>query len=202
LYIGDEHRKLSYYDQKMPLNNANNYQYHAKVYMGSHKQEMSFVLDTGSSWMWVPGYECPRKECSGTKYTDFMSKTFRGTNRKMDLKYGIGYLEGRISQDSVALRKEETVKGGKKSTAQNVDFLNVYHAQDLKGLVADGLIGMAPRPPPGHPADIFVNELYTQGVISRNIFSMYLGDIYKGQESMAWFGGYDPSFVRKFEGYS
>ena len=77
---------------------------------------MSFVLDTGSSWMWVPGYECPPKECSGTKYMDFMSSTFRGTNRKMDLKYGIGYLEGRISQDSVSLTKDPE-KSGKKSIA-------------------------------------------------------------------------------------
>jgi len=138
---------------------------------------MSFVLDTGSAWMWVPGFECKKKECSGRKYKNFLSKTFRSSSRKMDLRYGVGYLEGHVSQDQVSLVKQPTSVN---QLAQKIDFLNVFHARELHGLVSDGLIGMAPHPPPNHPADIFVNELYSQGVIKRNVFTLYFGNVYEG----------------------
>jgi hypothetical protein len=50
----------------------------------------------------------------------------------------------------------------------------VYHAQDLDSIVADGLVGLAPNSPNDHPNPTFVTTLYDQGVIGRNMFSLYL----------------------------
>ena len=118
---------------------------------------MTFVLDTGSAWMWVPGFECSLKECSGSRYKNFRSSTYRASRRKMDLRYGVGYLEGHVSTDQVSLVAAPETE---RQVAGRIDFLNVYHASELHGLVSDGLIGMAPSAPPNHPADIFVKELH------------------------------------------
>jgi hypothetical protein len=118
---------------------------------------MSFVVDTGSAWMWVPSSSCPQEECTGARYDYESSNTFVTTNRTMDVNYGWGYLEGHISKDQVTLSPRPA---SDKDIARQIDFLNVFHAKDLAGIVSDGLLGMAPAPPLGHPADIFVNELF------------------------------------------
>ena len=41
------------------VENAGNYAYMSKFYIGSNRQEVNLVLDTGSSMMWVQGSECP-----------------------------------------------------------------------------------------------------------------------------------------------
>jgi hypothetical protein len=61
---------------------------------------------------------------------------------------------------------------------------------------------MAPRAPPGHKADSIVTELWKQGAIGKSMFSMYLGDLRKQQDSKIWFGGWDNSFIRSFNGIS
>ena len=70
------------------------------MYLGSQRQEMSFILDTGSSWLWVPGEACPNpSQCNGDVYKNSLSSTFVETNLVYDITYGIGYIEGHISSD-------------------------------------------------------------------------------------------------------
>lgn len=67
-------------------------------------QELSFILDTGSAWLWVPGEACPNpQQCSGTVYLNSKSETYVNTKEVVDITYGVGYLEGHISTDQVAL---------------------------------------------------------------------------------------------------
>jgi hypothetical protein len=75
----------------------------------------------------------------------------------IDVNYGWGYLEGHISKDQVTLSPRPA---SEKEIARQIDFLNVFHARELHGLVSDGLLGLTLAPPSGHPADIFVNELF------------------------------------------
>ena len=99
------------------------------------------------------------------------------------------------------------------SVAKRIDFLNVFHSRDLKGLVADGLLGLGPKSSPKQPSETFVEELKRQGVITESTYSMYLSDfdkelaceeLEKGEvieclkrmKSKVWFGGYDASFIR------
>jgi hypothetical protein len=37
---------------------------------------------------------------------------------------------------------------------------------NLTGLVADGLLGLAPKAPPNYPARTLLEEMYAQGVIT------------------------------------
>ena len=47
-------RRLNGYDFEKNIHNKFNFQYFATFYIGSHMQEMDFILDTGSSWTWIP----------------------------------------------------------------------------------------------------------------------------------------------------
>ncbi len=60
---------------------------------------MTFILDTGSPWMWVPGQKCPRTECKRQLYNSHLSDTFDGTDKRITIRYGMGYIEGHYSSD-------------------------------------------------------------------------------------------------------
>ena len=138
---------------------------------------MSFILDTGSAWMWMPSAKCPQEECTGERFNATMSESFQDMNQTKKMKYGNGYLEGDICQDQVTLTESPPDES---RIPKNVDFLSVYHAQNLSNIVSDGLVGLAPAVPPGAPApDLFINELYNKASIGLNMFSMYLGDVHK-----------------------
>ena len=46
---------------------------------------------------------------------------------------------------------------------------------------------------------MLVNRLYNQGVITKPMFSLFFSRDDDNQ-SLIWFGGYDHSFIRKFDG--
>ena len=39
---------------------VDDFQYKGTLYMGSQKQAMTFIFDTGSSWLWIPSDACPK----------------------------------------------------------------------------------------------------------------------------------------------
>jgi len=79
--------------------------------------------------------------------------------------------------------------------AQKVYFLNVYRAQELSTLVADGLLGLGPGPPPDVPTYVtLVDAVHREGMIPKNMYSLYLTTTDK--DSKIWFGGYDHDFIR------
>ena len=86
---------------------------------------MSFILDTGSAWMWLPSAKCPVDECRGERFNASMSETFKDMNQTKKMKYGSGYLEGDICQDQVTLTESPPADF---RIPKNVDFLSVYHA--------------------------------------------------------------------------
>jgi len=40
------------------LNNLQDMQYSITLYVGSAKKQMTFIIDTGSSWLWIPSSTC------------------------------------------------------------------------------------------------------------------------------------------------
>ena len=53
-------------NHNLPLSNYYNYYYYGTVYMGSEKEEVSTVWDTGSDWSVVEVYNCAG--CNGSTY--------------------------------------------------------------------------------------------------------------------------------------
>ena len=66
----------------------------------------------------------------------------------------------------------------------------------FKGVKLDGMVGLAP----GIRSTVkegFVQDLYNQRTIRKNMFSLHIGD-----ESFISFGGFDHSFLRTLKGNS
>ena len=77
------------------VDNAGNYAYMSSFYIGSNRQEMKLVLDTGSSVMWVQGSECPNPtECTGLSFDSSQSNTFTASVTTEEITYGMGKIEG------------------------------------------------------------------------------------------------------------
>lgn len=151
---------------------------------------MQLIIDTGSSWTWLVGDDCPTWQCTGVEFESGKSDTFKATRKKYDITYGKGYVEGLISQDQMSLLSNPT----KYDIISQVDFLLIYLARDLASLKADGLLGLAPNAPSDHPYETLVTDMHRQKMIEKNLFSLYLGRT--DEQSKIWIGGYDSSYVR------
>jgi len=125
------------------------------------------------------------------------SKTYRQSKRSpVKIQYGKGAVVGKLAEDQISFVKNVRARS---QIAEKMHFLNIYRAQDVYGLVSDGLIGLSPKANPRQPSDIFVHELYQQNVVGTSMFAFYLGykDKNSEQKSMAWFGGYSTNWIKK-----
>lgn len=55
------------------------------------------------------------------------------------MKYGSGTIEGWVVNDDISITSDQ------KTMATDVNFINVYAAQDLHILESDGLLGLSPK---------------------------------------------------------
>ena len=64
---------------------------------------MTFIFDTGSSWLWVNTDKCPTTECSGERYHYSKSSEYAETTTEEKIVYGKGQVDGMIASDTVSL---------------------------------------------------------------------------------------------------
>ena len=110
------------FDFDKNIHNKFNFQYFATFYVGSHLQEMDFILDTGSSWTWIPDQDCPADQCKRRHYEYSKSHGFRSHKEVKEVYYGIGYIRGEIVNDDIAIDTSG------KTFARDVNFLSVKQA--------------------------------------------------------------------------
>ena len=82
------------------------------------------------------------------------------------IKYGKGKVTGQLSTDQVSFGKTK---------AEAIPFLYTTQVTGFDHMMLDGMLGLAP----GIGMTInegFVAELYKQGTIRKNMFSLYFGD--------------------------
>jgi len=72
------------------------------MYVGSNKQPLDVIFDTGSNWFWVQSSECDN--CPHPVSFDHRaSNSFVKSNRDITLTYGSGSCSGPVVQDHVCL---------------------------------------------------------------------------------------------------
>lgn len=172
--------------------NGNTY-YYMPLYMGSNRQPLNFLVDSGSAWLWVSSNECGK--CTGgainrggvaEKFRGLESQSFRKTNRRKRVDYMMGYVQGEIVTDEVSI----TPNGNKeRHMAEGTEFI---YADDVgepfNSMRAEGVLGLGPRAKKVRdlynadgtenverkdPAP-FVAHLYKKKAIARNMFSIML----------------------------
>jgi cathepsin D len=97
---------------------------------------MTFIFDTGSSWIWVPSTVCTG--CKKARFNTSSTKNLTRTNKTYSITYGIGSVYGNLSTDFVSLSSNGS------SNASATKFLLVTNATNLTDMMSDGVVGLSP----------------------------------------------------------
>ena len=89
--MSKEQRDLGSYEKSLNIENSFDFQYYGTLYMGSEKQPLTFIFDTGSAWLWIPTDACPKEQCTGNRFHYGTSTTYTPyEDEKHTVTYGNG----------------------------------------------------------------------------------------------------------------
>ncbi|RMZ85494.1 hypothetical protein DV737_g858, partial [Chaetothyriales sp. CBS 132003] len=155
---------------RVPVENYLNSQYFSTISLGTPAQEFKVVLDTGSSNLWVPS----------------SSSTYQENGSDFSITYGSGQVSGFISQDTLVIGD---------LSIENQLFGEVTSEPGLTFAFGkfDGILGLGyERIAVNHISPPFYNML-DQRLLDEPVFAFYLGSTNDGTDSVATFGGIDPT---------
>jgi hypothetical protein len=152
---------------EIDLINYRNTHYIGYLAIGTPPKNFTFIIDTGSNWLWVPSSSC--KTCHDSKKFDSAkSSSYKSSEEIQELTYDDGFVKGNVSTDAVYI-------GDPPLIALNQTFLLVEEERDLDKLKADGIIGLGLQgTQDGHST--FIESLKTQKIIKKALFSIYLSN--------------------------
>lgn len=175
----------------VPLTNYANAQYFAEIGLGTPPQTFKVVLDTGSSNLWVPSYQCSSIACYlHEKYDSANSITYKPNGTDFSIQYGSGSVEGFLSEDVLelaGLQIKDQVFG---ETTSEPGLAFAFGKFDgILGLGYDSISVQHTVPP--------VYNAINQGLLDEPKFAFHLGNDGESSGGTATFGGVDESL---FEG--
>jgi hypothetical protein len=165
-----------------------NSQYYGQITLGTPKQKFNVIFDTGSSDLWVAGSDCDSSCGRHAEYNAAKSSTYVANGTAFDIMYGSGPVSGYESADVLST--------GSLNVKDQI-FAQVTDAQGL-GLAYkigkfDGILGLAwPTISVNHVPTVFQN-MASQGLVDKNLFSFYLGTE-SGMKGELLLGGIDDNY--------
>jgi cathepsin D len=163
--------------QKGPIaiNNFENAQYYGPIAIGTPQQPFEVIYDTGSSNLWVPSSQCGF--CLHTKYYSSKSSTYVANGTAFNIQYGSGALSGFLSEDVVTMGPL-VIESQTFAEATNLPSLSMQLGK------FDGICGMAYQSISVDGVVPPFNNAWNQGLLSANVFSVFLsnGDGSTGSE--------------------
>jgi hypothetical protein len=170
----------------LKVSNYYNLQYYTSIDIGTPGQASSLIIDTGSSWTWVPSTNCTCHESPNRFYSN-ESSTFTSSGDMIVQYYGMGMISGELFTDKL---KASSL------SVNNQDMILVYRDKDLQGLASSGLLGLGFNELSDGKKTVIEN-MKSQGLIESSKFSVYLNSLngYSGVDSAFVIGGIDETFV-------
>jgi hypothetical protein len=177
---------------KLTVQNGNAYL--VDLYIGTPKQKMQMILDTGSSDMIVQGagLSCSKKDACAQmrRYHPEKSSTYKADDHSIDLKYQAGTAYGQACRDMV------TVGDYSVNWVRFAEL--VQESRDIESMRADGVLGLAFSGLSKITSPSLLAQLAIEHSDStKNMFSLYLEPSYYSTNSRLIIGGYDLSLVSK-----
>ncbi|XP_039950892.1 lysosomal aspartic protease-like [Bactrocera tryoni] len=178
---------------KETLINSENMGYYGNISIGTPPQYFLVLFDTGSSDFWIPSSNCLTKDYAchdHHRYNSSKSSTYISNGKRADMLYGSGDMSGYFSTDTVRI-------GGLNITNQTFVEATQEPGNTFNHKHFDGILGMGYQAfASDRVAPPFYN-LWSQHLISKDIFSFYLarnGSSQQGGELIL--GGSDPKYYR------
>ncbi|XP_078514910.1 pepsin A-like [Lissotriton helveticus] len=169
-----------------PMTNYMDMSYYGTISIGTPPQNFIVIFDSGSSNLWVPSVYCTSSACSNhNRFSPSSSSTFQSTSTSLSIGYGTGSMTGVLGYDNVEV-------GGLTITSQ-VFGLAYTEADFFSQTQFDGILGLAfPSLSEDNATPVFDN-MWSQGLLSANLFSVYLSPN-GASGSVVIFGGYETSY--------
>ncbi|XP_011366892.1 pepsin A [Pteropus medius] len=169
------------------LENYLDMEYFGTIGIGTPAQEFTVIFDTGSSNLWVPSVYCSSLACyNHNLFNPEDSSTFEATSETVSIAYGTGSMTGILGYDTVQV-------GGISDTNQIFGLSETEPGSFLYYAPFDGILGLAYPSISASGATPVFDNLWDQGLVSQDLFSVYLSsDDESG--SVVMFGGIDSSY--------
>eukprot|EP00343_Euplotes_focardii_P008598 CAMPEP_0205825678 /NCGR_PEP_ID=MMETSP0206-20130828/26091_1 /ASSEMBLY_ACC=CAM_ASM_000279 /TAXON_ID=36767 /ORGANISM="Euplotes focardii, Strain TN1" /LENGTH=270 /DNA_ID=CAMNT_0053124917 /DNA_START=218 /DNA_END=1030 /DNA_ORIENTATION=+ len=150
--------------------------------IGSDKMELTFLVDTGSPWFWVPLNTCTNCRAGATKYIP--SSSYIASNKEGNASY----VNGKFATGTIAT---EQVRITPNDDSIDLKLIGVDNENSMSSLTEDGILGLAPSADSG--TDLYVEQLYKQKIIPEKTFGLDIND--ENSPSSIIFGGYDSTQI-------
>ncbi|KAM4066867.1 eukaryotic aspartyl protease [Hirsutella rhossiliensis] len=163
------------------------YAYFIKVELGSKRQPLYMLLDTGAGSSWVMGSGCTDKACAQHDTFKFAaSDTFHATSKDFSVTYGSGAVQGKLASDTL------TVAG---VTFDYSFGLASTTSSDFMSFPFDGILGLSMS---RGSNDNFLEKMTAAHKLEKNIFCVTLNRAADGlNQGEIKFGSTNPA---KFTG--
>uniref|UniRef100_G3TA26 pepsin A n=2 Tax=Loxodonta africana TaxID=9785 RepID=G3TA26_LOXAF len=169
------------------LENYLDVEYFGTIGIGTPAQEFTVIFDTGSSNLWVPSTYCSSLACTNhNRFNPDDSSTYRSTSETVSITYGTGSMTGILGYDTVKV-------GGISDTNQIFGLSETEPGSFLYYSPFDGILGLAYPSISSSDATPVFDNIWDQGLVSQDLFSVYLSSDEEGG-SVVIFGGIDSSY--------
>ncbi|PRT54314.1 Acid protease [Wickerhamiella sorbophila] len=160
------------------------YFYTANVEIGSPAQQISLLLDTGSSDTWVFGPQTSGSRAKTTRFDSSASKTYKSNNTQWSIQYGIGKASGTWGTDSLKI-------GGAQVQSLSIGVATKV-SQINQGIVGIGRPDAEATVKNGFMYQNLPLRLQAEGLIKKAAYSLYMNDL-NSKDGTILFGGVDHS---------
>lgn len=160
------------------------YSYFAVAQIGSEKQEMWMLLDTGGSNTWIFSSQCTDEPCQQHRtFTESKSDTLNMSSVSWNVGYGTGTVNGVLGDDTLSIAGLEVTMALGLAKEASDDFMSYP---------MDGILGLSRSNDTGYDSPTFMDVVEKAGLLQSNIigFSLSRGDD-GGKDGSITFGGVD-----------
>ncbi|KAM9221988.1 pepsin A-like [Dugong dugon] len=169
------------------LENYLDTEYFGTIGIGTPAQDFTVIFDTGSSNLWVPSIYCSSAACSNhNRFNPEKSSTYQATSETVSITYGTGSMTGILGYDTVQVAEI-------KDTNQIFGLSETEPGSFLYYSPFDGILGLAYPSISASGATPVFDNIWDQGLISEDLFSVYLSSD-DDSGSVVILGGVDPSY--------
>ncbi|CAD8100887.1 unnamed protein product [Paramecium sonneborni] len=171
--------------ESIKLYNFKNTQYTGEIGLGGQDNKFKVIFDTGSANIWLNSARCNDYGCKNHKqYDGSKSSTYEHLGYDLDVEFGTGELMGEINADTAYVGG---VKIAKQEFAEIVrENGDVFAQSDF-----DGIVGLAYPSMAAYNFNPLFDNIMSQKLLDRNVFSFYFSRQEGSRSSELTFGGWD-----------
>ena len=164
----------------LSISDYKGFQYIGNIKIGSEKQKMKIIFDTGSANIWLNSVDCRDPNCIlRNRFNQTNSDSFFDLKNDLSIMFKIGVVEGKLSEDDFFIRD---------FFVEKQEFLRIGKLRDnfLEGF--DGIFGLGLQGLSQKNITTFLENIKIKKLFKKNIFTFFLDKEEDTTQSFITFG--------------